>query len=409
MKYSLIPLSILLVSCASTVKLKEIQPLDEGYQYAAIDEEDKLFKRSERLYKDFKNKGLILKDESSQQFVDDLASKISPPTYHPNVKIRFHILKDASTNAFALPNGDIYLNTGLIASFDNSDQLAAVMAHEVAHVIQRHSLKGAVQRKNKIVGSHIADLMLFGTGLVYYATIADISKFSRNMEHQADVDGLAYLKDGGFDLRGGVQAFEKIKELDFAKESTSIWSTHPDIDKRIAFYNNSIANEYGDFPPESDVDQPYLQFRKPILLQTIKIRLRNKQFELAERLVNSELELDPNNGQLHYYAGEINRLKASEPEAYAREYAWIHDETFDDELTASLADQQEQFFQKAKQGYLKAQSVAPDMNDVNKGLGMVAFHQGETQTAIDFFTRYLQQDKVKDRRYVESILAKLRG
>ncbi len=89
-----------------------------------------------RLEKD----GAVYLDESLNSYLDRVGKSVLPKDGTPErVEWRFHVLRDPLANAFALPNGSIYVNLGLLALLDNEAQLAAVLAHEVTHVLNRHS------------------------------------------------------------------------------------------------------------------------------------------------------------------------------------------------------------------------------------------------------------------------------
>ncbi|WP_394172178.1 M48 family metalloprotease [Thalassotalea litorea] len=407
-------LGMFTVSCASTIDVKDIQPLSANATYSPSSEETLIFKRSARLHQQFLNKGLIHKEKSANQYLQKLAAQVTPQFTHPQISLQFFILKEASVNAFALPNGNIYVNAGLIAKFENDAQLISVLAHEVAHVTQRHGLRSLVERKNTIVSSHVADLMLFGTGFVYYATLNELSRFSRDMENEADAVGLDYFAKTEHPIQQSVRVLELLEEESHGKEDFSIWSTHPQTQTRIenlsklhSKYTDSDSLSGPVSKPNEQDNSSYLDFRAPIAKKAIQIRLRYKQYELAERAINNELQFNDADPHLHYLLGEVYRLKASDSESYAREHAWLNDIDLDDATLFVASLNQDEMYSKASQHYRQAAVLQANYADVLKGQGLLALNQGEKDMAKMYLTQYIQSDSISDRRYIQSLLNNL--
>src|SRR5690606_30961049 len=99
-------------------------------------------------------------------------------------------LKNPVANAMALPNGDIYFTIGLLVALNSDDQLAAVMAHEIGHVVAQHSLKTVREREGKKLTANIADIFLLGTGIAFLPAMSSLASFSRDQEKEADLFGL---------------------------------------------------------------------------------------------------------------------------------------------------------------------------------------------------------------------------
>jgi len=353
-----LPLALALSSCASSIKIKDIKPLTTNAQMPSSEEEVSLFKRSKRLHKTLLEKGMIVRNSEANQYLNSIAQQLTPKFSHEKIALNFYILKDASTNAFALPNGNIYINVGLITKLSSDDQLAYVLSHEIVHVIQRHGLKSLVDRKNTVVTSHVADLFLFGTGVIYFGTVAELASFSRKSEQEADRLAVNYLIKTDYNLNEGAEALKRLKEVKYQKEGTSIWGSHPDIQSRIDSHNLRIqALAWDDSQLTVTNNNNYQNFRQPFVKKVIDIRIRNKQFELAEDVIKQELIDLPNSALLHFYLGEVQRLKGTEVEAYAREYAWLHDKTNNEKLLIKLRTQQNEWLSSAKTSYLQAQSL----------------------------------------------------
>jgi predicted Zn-dependent protease len=151
-------------------------------------------------------------------------------------------------NAMALPGGFFYVNSGLILAADDEADLAAVMAHEIAHVALRHGTRG--QTRADIANIMTIPLIFVGGGIGYAARQAagiglplTFLKFSRGFEAEADYFGLQYMYHAGYDPNAFVTIFEKLQALDKKKPGalSKAFSTHPQTPDRIQKSQEEIA------------------------------------------------------------------------------------------------------------------------------------------------------------------------
>jgi beta-barrel assembly-enhancing protease len=161
---------------------------------------------------------------------------------HSDSKIPFTIkvINSDEINAFALPGGFFYVNTGLILAADNESELAGVMAHEIAHVSARHAVEN--NGKSTLLGYGMLAATIFTGGIageVLYNANGLIQgliglKFSRTAEEEADRLGTQYMYAAGYDPTGMATMFEKItsKSKKKAGTLTKLFSTHPQTPER---------------------------------------------------------------------------------------------------------------------------------------------------------------------------------
>ncbi len=161
---------------------------------------------------------------------------------HSDAQVPFTIkvIDDEQVNAFALPGGFFYVNSGLILAADNEAELAGVMAHEIAHVAARHATRNATKQEIW----NLASLPLIFVGGPVTAAIRQIAsfavpmsflKFSRDAEREADFLGLEYQYSAGYDPTAFVDFFEKLEAQNKIKGGVMgrAFSTHPMNDDRI--------------------------------------------------------------------------------------------------------------------------------------------------------------------------------
>ena len=165
------------------------------------------------------------------------------------VPFTIKVVDSDDINAMALPGGFFYVNSGLILAADDEAELAAVMAHEIAHVALRHGTRG--QTRADIANIMTIPLIFVGGGIGYAARqVAGIGlpltflKFSRGFEAEADYFGLQYMYHAGYDPNAFVTIFEKLQALDKKKPGSlsKAFSTHPQTPDRIANTQKEIAS-----------------------------------------------------------------------------------------------------------------------------------------------------------------------
>jgi predicted Zn-dependent protease len=156
------------------------------------------------------------------------------------VPFTIKVLDDETINAFALPGGFFFVNTGILLNADNEAEMAGVMAHEIAHVAARHGTRQATRGQLAQYGT--IPLILLGgwAGYAIYqgASIAipmGFLQFSRSFEREADMLGLQYMYKAGYDPTCFVDFFEKVQSQEKRKPGTieKVFSTHPLTDERI--------------------------------------------------------------------------------------------------------------------------------------------------------------------------------
>ena len=180
----------------------------------------------------------LVNDPQSLAYVREMGERIHRQTPLADRPFNYYIVDDPSVNAFSLPGGHIYVNTGLIGATQKSNELAAVMAHEISHVVARH----AIQQMEKAQEINAIGSILLGQNPGALQQIAAqiiaggvMARFSRADEKQADDMGLQFMAAAGYDPHGMLDMFQRLLALDASRPSAvaRFFQDHPGTQDRI--------------------------------------------------------------------------------------------------------------------------------------------------------------------------------
>jgi Zn-dependent protease with chaperone function len=226
----------------------------------------------------------VLPDSASvSQYVRQLGERLV--SYAPGYKwpYNFHVVASKEINAFALPGGSIFVNLGTIQAAETEAQLAGVMAHEISHVVMRHSTcnLSKQQRYGTLAGlGQLGAAILLGDGRLGSAVAQGIGigaglgflKMSRDYEKQADLLGAGILYDAGYDPRGLPQFFETIQAKSGAGGAQFL-SDHPNPGNRTEYVNAEIAT----LPP-----RPGAKVTSPEFARVHELAMKEKAYTAEE-------------------------------------------------------------------------------------------------------------------------------
>jgi beta-barrel assembly-enhancing protease len=173
--------------------------------------------------------------------VDRLGQRVARVSLRPKLVYTFHVIEGREINGFSIPGGHVYITTGLL-KLANDNELASVLAHEVGHVVARHSLKTLKQRQQTtdiaealgsitgIAGDAAREL---STTLVQILGEGFLTIHTREEEREADYLGVRAMPRAGFDAQAMITMFQKVQRVDDSGLLGSLFSDHPDVQERI--------------------------------------------------------------------------------------------------------------------------------------------------------------------------------
>src|SRR6185369_17216655 len=203
----------------------------------------------------FEKEGVVFHETNLDAYLNRVGTAVVADKKLENVEWKFRALRDPVPNAFALPNGSIYINTGLLALLDDENQLAAVIAHEITHVTERHTYLRNRSLRKMMLALNIINTVgnwnpIGGPAGIAISLIASVSPFmlvisvlgySREQEKEADLEGLKAAAAAGFVPDGMPNSFKAMQRDVEGEQLNSFYSDHPKLQERVNYTSSSIA------------------------------------------------------------------------------------------------------------------------------------------------------------------------
>ncbi len=190
-------------------------------------------------------------------------SKLNDPTV--NFDWEYILIDNKKVrNAWCMPGGKIAIYSGMLEVTKNKNGLAAVMGHEIAHAVAKHSVERASRGALINTGTQIVDIISGGklsqvnrtTGMNTVGLLSQLGimfPFNRKQESEADYLGLIFSSLSGYDIRETTKIWERMKEFNKGKTPSEFMSTHPSPDNRIRKIKDWTNSVTLDYPPIKDI------------------------------------------------------------------------------------------------------------------------------------------------------------
>ncbi|HEX3018747.1 MAG TPA: M48 family metalloprotease [Chitinispirillaceae bacterium] len=298
----------------------------KGDDMAETVHRESIIAQSSEFENELEKSGLILKNESLNAYLNGVLNKIAESN-----QFTVKVIQSPAINALTMANGTIFICTGLLARIGNEAQLAALLGHELVHIIRDHSVQNLVNTKKLALSSankQIGFEIFFGslaTSVVNYNLQSAISGYSRDLEREADSLGLKKMRKAGYariEFRNLFLILKKTIELENIKQPY-FFSTHPAITERINNYyhlagKNTIQSARGLVNSES-----YSKIIQSILQSDGNRLIASGQLDYAEANFSRILDSDSGNALACVQLGNIARLRSA-PEVNKDAFKWYY-------------------------------------------------------------------------------------
>ncbi|MEN8260732.1 MAG: tetratricopeptide repeat protein [Pseudomonadota bacterium] len=371
--------------CASCVSIGAggIENIAAGERPASSSDEAGLWLAMDKAEQSLKRSARVVADPVLDRYVRDIVCKLAAD--HCG-NIRVYVVRRAGFNASMAPNGAMQVWTGTFLRTQNEAQLAYILAHELGHYLGRHSLKQWRDIRTKTSAFTFIRLAaaVAGAGpamdLAAVGVHASILAFSREHETEADNVGLELSTDAGYDPREAPKIWKGLMEERQAEDDSepfAFFSSHPPSQERMKNLE-SLAQRVGQ--REWFVGREAMLGRVlPLRGQMLREELRERKFGRTQVLLARLFAQGENIGELHYFQGELYRLRGKEGDA-----------------------------KKARDAYLSAIAVKGAPPETFRELGLLYIDLGEKEKARSALGSYIEhkpsaQDLQMIRRYLEDL------
>jgi predicted Zn-dependent protease len=284
--------------------------------------------------------------------------------------LSFHVLRDPTLGLFALPDGQVFVHTGLLAAAENEAQLAALLGHEIAHVLLRDavdsgapppvapSLDPETAASPTAAAIHARDLRLTAR--------AALDGYGGERERAADVMGLAAAARGGWDPKEAPVAFVRLaaRALQGGPREVFLFGNRSWLAERI---ETTRALAVTMLPGASD-SEAFARLLRPLVRENAREEMRRGDFEAAERELRRVLTVAPDDALALLALGDLHRLRAQRA-------------TSDGARAIDLA--------QAREAYARALAADPTLAAAHRQLGLLRYAEDDLSGARAEFERYL--------------------
>jgi beta-barrel assembly-enhancing protease len=406
---------LVLLSLTGLTGLAAARTRQEPFRFGEVDLEflDQIKQQDKR----FEEQGLVYCEPQLNAFVDRVGrSLLKPEDQLENVEWRFRVMRDPLVNAFAMPNGSIYVNTGLLAMMEDEAQLAGVLAHEIIHVRDRHSYRTYRNYRKKSLAINLLSIAGSYTNTVGWgATLAaqfilgmSITGYSREFEKEADLEGARLMGASPYDPKEMVAAFESLlPKYEVDLDGEPFYGDHPKTKNRIAYMSEWLSKSAPKRETESaglskeDYFKTVAEVTRHDIQLAIDAGLYRTAAALGKRLVAAQPELASN---LTALADAYAALGPRAPEPLAEEKTGkgkkearkLRDKlTLQEEdrtLAATPAGQERQKanYAEAEKLYRRATESEPNYAPAWRGLGELFEKQNQPQQSVGAYRKYLE-------------------
>lgn len=365
----------IILPIAETPRAERVPPVTApGFKLAP--DEARLWREAGELEARARKSGAVLDDSALERYLLGIAQRLAPRGALERLAVRVHVIESPALTAFTTPDGAIFVSMGLLSRLENEAQLAMVFGHEVTHAVNRHHL---VEYRTLKEGAEMTAGMPFGLGVL--GTKAAVTGYSRDLEREADEQGLALLAAAGYDVREAPRPFEHLAAWvkDEGIEEPYAFASHPRLEERLESTRALLNERYKDRRRGEQGGDRYRKAVREVMLATARLDLAGGRFGAAEHGAEAYLALRPRSAEALTVLADAARQRGGADE-------------------------------RALELYRKAVALDPGCAESQRGLGLALARRGDRAGARTALRAYLKlAPAAVDRPWIEGELADLDG
>ena len=352
-------------------------------------------------------KGLIFENSDLQAYLDSVCKRLIADRPTPeNVKFRCLVLRDPMQNAFAEPNGTVYVTTGLLALLENESELAGVLGHELTHTYKRHLYYENRSMRKKMLTMNILSIasavpgvgaaVAVGAAITDQILVASVYGYSRENEAEADNNGMATMVAASYDPNAMARSFELLDQgsrYEFEPFDT-FYHDHPKLSERRKFAED-FATAHPVANPRPAPEKEYLAKVAPAICYNIEADINSRRARSARREAQRLVDAFPDVPKYQLLLGDAYRALGAKPKTLS-----------DDEMTRrGKSEDRKNYFKRTEQEEQKNLLEKPEGQAAMKEnqaqaeklyLGLAQSNPSYADTYRDLGFLYEQQGKYTD-------------
>jgi predicted Zn-dependent protease len=430
--------------CPSAMAQKKTAPVEatpppvrEEFKFGDVDLE--VLEQSNLLDTKLERDGLVLRDDEANAYVRRIGKSLIPRGLElERVSWNFRVLRDPQPNAFALPNGSVYITTGLIFLVDNESQLAAIIAHELTHVMRRHTYVQNRSNRKKFLtinimaavgayapGGIVGAAIMVVTTVAPFILMATVYGYSQDLEREADLKGVDMMISAEYSPEEIVNVMKLLKKDIEGENIRLFYNDHPSLEERIKYLSSYLGARADKVTHQMELNRErsaYFKTMESAMRHDLQLSISAGRFRSAVFNAQRLVDFNPDSANLFWLAEAYRTLGPRSPQLTEKELTNSgkkdaakkrQKRTLEEEETELLAtpvgkENWQRHQQKAEELYLRAINTENPVPVAHRGLGMLYEKLGRANDAASEYEKYVELaptaiDRERFKRRIETL------
>lgn len=290
-----------------------------GYQPEEARDEKGLWNEMKEIERGLGKSPLLIRDTEMNSYINDIVCRVAA-AYCGDFRV--FVMRNSNFNASMAATGMMQIWTGLITRSSSTDEIAAVIGHEIAHYTRLHSLEILRALRKKMATGSVFDIIVTGfTGVAspfgQMTALMSALSFNREQETEADILGTKLVANAGYDPHASYRVWQRILEEEEAaavkREDHGMFSrTHPASDDRARYLQGYVTTRYGEPDQELVADEAFLKIMNGYYMMLMEDQLATNRFGRTKELLERHARIGVEPSLVRYFYGEMFRQRGEE-------------------------------------------------------------------------------------------------